>query len=390
MYLHNRRLPLAPMANWATAQGARTIAVFYSPNLGGSWHVHNTKMDPGPNRRLLHVFIGDPKQDLKDAVVASGHIWAHIPWRSRRHLPGAVLKARRLIRQHGVDVVHGHGIEGTLTSLLAATLTGVHERIHTRHHGTMHHEVGPRRALLADRLVNRLSTRIIATCSGVRKSLLDLEGVSPAKIRVLEYRLGIEEFDDVLDERVSAVRQRHDINPDRTVVGLISRLVWWKGVEFAVAAFTDLLEPDPSALLVIAGGTGPHSTTVEPLLRALPADSVRIIDHEQDIAALYKTFDVCVHLPVTAGVEAWGQVYVESMAAGVPLVCTRSGIGVDLLENGQNCLIVDYRNAEEVSQALETVLGDRELADQLVHSGRRDIARYARTPDLNTFDAIYC
>ncbi|SVB31434.1 uncharacterized protein METZ01_LOCUS184288, partial [marine metagenome] len=109
----------------------------------------------------------------------------------------------------------------------------------------------------------------------------------------------------------------------------------------------------------------------------------------QDIAALYKTFDFLVHLPVTAGAEGWGQVYVEAMAAGVPLVCTRSGIGNDLLVDGENCVLADYRDADETFDGLVQLASDEPLRSLIVANGRRDAMRYARTPDLNTLDFLY-
>src|SRR5256885_4070776 len=39
-----------------------------------------------------------------------------------------------------------------------------------------------------------------------------------------------------------------------------------------------------------------------------------------------KLLDVFVHAPIAPQVEAFGQVYVEAMAAGVPSVITRAGI----------------------------------------------------------------
>jgi glycosyltransferase involved in cell wall biosynthesis len=170
---------------------------------------------------------------------------------------------------------------------------------------------------------------------------------------------------------------------------MVSRLVWWKGVEHGVEAFAHYLETDPDALLVLAGAVGPHREVVLARLDAIPERNYRIIEYEQDIGALYNTFDVLMHLPVTPSVEAWGQVYVEAMAAGVPLVCTRSGIGNELLVDGTNCIVVEHRDVDSTREGLVRLASDPTLRLSIVEHARTSALRYARTPDLNTLDFLY-
>ena len=367
----------------------RTIGIFYSPGLGGSWHMHNATMNPGSSYRIIHIFVGEPLPDLLATMTEHGLEHVRIPYKSRRDLLAAIIGARQILKNHRADLVHGHGIEGTLIGLLAGLLIGVTDRIYTRHHATMHHEMGPRRALFLDRFVNRLSTTIIATCDNVRDCLITLERVDPAKIRVLELRLDIKGIGNVSNERITEVRSRHNLGSTRWVIGMVSRLVWWKGVEHGVEAFAQYLETNPDALLVLAGAIGPHREVVHALLDTIPERNYRIIEYEQDIGALYNTFDVLMHLPVTSGVEAWGQVYVEAMAAGVPLVCTRSGIGNELLVDGENCIIVDYRDADSTHEGLIRLASNPPLRSSIVENARVFALRYARTPDLNTLDFLY-
>ena len=121
----------------------RTICIFYSPGLGGSWHIHNATMDPGSDHRIVHVLVGEPLPDLLATVTDHGLEYVNIPYRSRRDLLRAVLDARRTLRNLLVDIVHGHGIEGTLIGLAAGLLSGVTDRIHTRDHGPCTMKLGP-------------------------------------------------------------------------------------------------------------------------------------------------------------------------------------------------------------------------------------------------------
>ena len=93
--------------------------------------------------------------------------------------------------------------------------------------------------------------------------------------------------------------------------------------------------------------------------------------------------------PVSSGVEAWGQVYVEAMAAGVPMVCTRSGIGNDLLEDGANCVLVEYQDANSTYCGLARLAANEHLQSSLISNALRDASHYMRAPDLNTLDFLY-
>ena len=95
-------------------------------------------MEPGEDRRLVHIFVGEPTLDLSEVAVTHDLEHVRIPYTSRRDIPLAVLRARRALRSHDVQVVHSHGIEGTVVGLLAALASGISERLHTRHHATMH------------------------------------------------------------------------------------------------------------------------------------------------------------------------------------------------------------------------------------------------------------
>ena len=96
-------------------------------------------------------------RDAIDAVATQNLDHVFIPYHSRRSLFLAILRARQVLKSQDVQVVHGHGIEGTMIGLVAALTVGIRERIHTRHHATMHHEGGPRHGVIADRVMNYLS-----------------------------------------------------------------------------------------------------------------------------------------------------------------------------------------------------------------------------------------
>ena len=367
----------------------RTIAVVYSPGLGGRWHVRNVGLNPGPSRRFVHLFIGEPAEDLISEVRRLGLPHHVVPFASRSDLPLAVLRTRKILRTHRVTTVHAHGMQGTTVGLLSALLAGIVERIHTRHHGSGNHDGIERRGLWYDRLNNRLSTRIIATSQTTRRCLVEFEGVAAERVRILGYRFEFDHFREVSPTRIDAVRQAHDIPGDRHVVGMISRFVDLKGIEYGIEAFRRYLNEVPHALLVLANAVGPHGPAIREALSTLPPDSHREVAFEPDAGALYGTFDLMLHLPVNETYEGWGQTYVEPLAAGVPLVCTRSGIANEAHVDGRHCLFVPFRDAEATHSAMVRIARDANLRQHLVDHGPEVIGRFSFDPSEDLLGPVY-
>ncbi len=87
--------------------------------------------------------------------------------------------------------------------------------------------------------------------------------------------------------------------------------------------------------------------------------------------SLYKSFDSFVHVPIDSEVEAFGQIYVESLAAEVPSVFTLSGVAPEFVKNRNNALVVDYKSANEIFKALIELLENKQLCESLTQNGSR-------------------
>src|SRR5690606_32450144 len=110
----------------------------------------------------------------------------------------------------------------------------------------------------------------------------------------------------------------------RTPVRLLflGRLAPWKAPDLAVRAVTLLRARGIDVMLSIAGEAHFGEDDYVAKLRELTTtvDGVTMIGHVEDVPALFRTHDVTVHCSLHP--EPFGQVLVQSLAAGVPVVAT--------------------------------------------------------------------
>ena len=76
-------------------------------------------------------------------------------------------------------------------------------------------------------------------------------------------------------------------------------------------------------------------------------------------------------------IEAFGIVFLEAMAAGVPVIGTRVGGIPEIVENGVNGLLVEPDDPLDLSRAILKVLSDGKLADQFRQAGLRTVEKFS-------------
>ncbi len=193
----------------------------------------------------------------------------------------------------------------------------------------------------------------------------------------------------------SAVRERHGLG-DRPVVVCVSRLVARKGQDQLIRALPELRRRVPGAALLVVGG-GPHREELERLAAEQGvADDVvftGIVD-EAELPAHYAAGDVfampCRERRGGFEVEAFGIVFIQAQAVGVPVVAGDIGGVPDAVGSGDDAggVLVDGTDLAAVTDAVAELLQDRELARGLGDHGARRVAERftwsARTDQLRS------
>ncbi len=308
---------------------------------------------------------------------------------SKKDYPVALLKLWRHFLKRKPDIVHAQLIEAGLLALTAARLAFVPRRIYTRHHATYNRFYYPH-MVKYDRYINSISTDIVAISGNVKNVLKNDEHVPESKITIIPHGFELSSFENPSPEDVARLNELYNSLHKKPVIGVISRFIELKGIQYIIPAFRKFLEHEPDALLVLANANGNYKSEIENQLKSLPSGSYKTIVFEKNLFALYKLFDYFIHVPIDPTVEAYGQVYVEAPAAGIPSIFTLSGIANDFIKDKENALVVPYKNADAIFEALMTLHQQPALRAQLIKNAKRDVTElFTFEESLNRLRHLY-
>lgn len=320
---------------------------------------------------ITFVLLNTANSALEDFLRENNIRVIRLPY-GKKKLPIVFFRLVWILVRERPAVVHAHLFDATFIGLTAAWVARIRRRIYTRHNSTYHHLYHPR-AVKYDRWTNFLATEIISISQATDKVLIEQENVSLRKIVKIPHGFDFNDFIFTDPKRVQSVKEKWKIPPSGPRIGVVARHIEWKGIQYIIPAFKEFLKSTPEASLILANASGPHHATILDLLRDIPSKNIILIPFEEDIASLYKSFDIYIHTPIDSTCEAFGQTYVEALASGVPSVFSLSGIAKEFIEHEENAWVVDFKNAEAVQRGMEKLWGDKELRHRLIENGRHAV-----------------
>ncbi len=309
---------------------------------------------------------------LRRALESRGHevkLLAPLPGRSvsatRRLLFN--LGARNAARHFRPDAVIGFDLDGLFVRPEGArnvtSLKGVlaDEALFER---------GAARArLTVEALFEKIHVRradlVLATSAYSASRIVAHYAVPPDRVRVVPEAIE-------LDRWRRAIQSAQAIPRDAPSILCVAHLYRRKDVATLLAAMTRL---DSKAALRVAGG-GPQLDRLRILAERLGlAQRVEFLGHVPftRLAAEYRRADIFC-LPSRQ--EGFGIVFLEAMAAGVPIIATRAAAVPEVIADGECGILVPPGDESALAAALERLLRDPAERGRLSEAGRRRVERY--------------
>lgn len=176
------------------------------------------------------------------------------------------------------------------------------------------------------------------------------------------------------ERRDGALRAAWGLNADDLAVICVGRVAAEKNLDLVFDAFARIHDAHPSAKLVIVGD-GPRLAS---LRRRHPETIFAGMRTGNELAAHYASADLFLFPSLT---ETYGNVIVEAMASGLPVVAFDRGAASEWIEHGNNGLRVDPQSPADFIDSALALAGDAEQ--------RRCIGQAAAvTARLSSWDSV--
>ncbi len=339
---------------------------------------------------LKFILLNDKPSHLGKFLKGINIPFEELQYLGKKNIIQTAFRVWNILRKQKPDVIHTHLVDADFIGLTVGKFLGIKKRVYTRHNSNIHKKYHSG-AEKFDRIANKYSTHIASISKNITEILVNEEGVSPEKIRLVYHGFELEKFENVPQNQIDELNSKYNVAGRRPVIGVISRYMHWKGIQHIIPAFKKTLEKYPNALLMLANaGKGDYAKEIVELLSDLPSDSYVEIAFEHNLFALYHLFDIFVHIPIDPEVEAFGQIYIESLAAGIPSVVTLSGIAREVISDKENAVVVDFQNSEQIVDGIDLLLTDKELREKIVSNGIKSVKeKFSLKSMIENLESLY-
>lgn len=316
-----------------------------------------------------------------------------LPFRFLGHArfdPRSAWSLYHLIRREDVDLVHLTDFGACTLGRLAAAAAGVPSVVHVRSHHSEHQPRGfPVYVNWAYRALAPLTDRVIANSRSVKSFAVERMGFEPERVVVMNNPLARFSFSAASKEHprdVQDIRARHGIAPEDPVVGAVTRFHAAKGIRYLVEAFPGVLGERPDAHLVLVG-EGPERPELEARAEALGiADRVVFAGFRRDVESYYAMFDIST---VPSIEEGFGNVAVEAMALGTPVVASDLGGLREIITHGRDGLLVPAADPRSLAEAILHLLRDPELRRRMGSAASERSRDFSLEGYVETLERLY-
>ncbi|MBE0460943.1 MAG: glycosyltransferase family 4 protein [Candidatus Aminicenantes bacterium] len=296
----------------------------------------------------------------------------HIPVKMKGILNfQAIFSICSLVRKERIDIVHTHGGIAGLSGRLGAFLSRSPVIVHTLH--GIHYLNYKNRFLKwlciqLEKIFSIFTDAIIFVSDSDKEKAKENKLVKNKKINVIKNGIEFSEVQSHVD--VLAKKKTLGIDSSWPLIGTVARLHPQKGHIYLLKAAKKIIEIQPQTRFLIIG-SGQLRTALEDYCKQFGiSDNVIFLGTRNDVPELLQIIDIFV-LPSLW--EGFPIALMEAMASGKPVVATRVDGNREIVEHKRTGILVEPKNPDSLSNAILTLLKDKDYCCQLSKNGKREV-----------------
>jgi len=325
-------------------------------------------------------------REIRKGTLGAGGI------RHLRKLPvllGYARKVAKFASEQRADLIHTNSLKSDIYGAIAGRMAGLPVVWHVR--DGIHTGYLPAPAVLGFRILARLLPDfVVANSASTLQSLRlrkrapqavvpsGIAPVEPERHRVVVYD-GLSLDADNAGEPAAADSESGTDGGRTPVAGMVGRVAPWKGQDVFLEAAEMVLREGYTVRFWIIGSAMFGEEEFERTLRAraesgILKGNVEFLGFREDVQEIMCKLDILVHASRVP--EPFGQVVIEGMAAGVPVIAADAGGPREIITHGVNGLLTPPGDAQALARAMTELLEDRERARALARAGQEHVRKH--------------
>jgi len=276
-----------------------------------------------------------------------------------------LLRISRIIIKERIDIVHVNNGMNNFAPILAVVLLCRNFVVHFH---------GIEKPGFIQRLVLSRVSRFIVISEYLKECLVR-NGIPENRMTVIPNPVRPE---PVLQDEIEGLRKQYGITKRDRVLGIVGRIVRWKGhVEFLKAADI-VMKVFPELKLLIVGnysdGDGAYQDEITTIVeRGQYKDRIIFTGYVKNVGGHYNLMDVCAHASIEP--EPFGLVITEAMSYGIPIVASDRGAPREIISDGENGYLVNPEATDIFAERISRLLASGDLRHRIGMKGKERVLR---------------
>ena len=341
-----------------------------------------------PESAFRHVIIALTDSSDFRKRIARSDVEVHALNKQPGKDPAAYVRLYRLLKKLAPDIVHTRNL-ATLEGAVIARLAGVPYRIHGEHGWDVYDPDGTNRKYRAmRRLASPAISRFVTVSRELERWLASTVGIRSDKIIRICNGVDTDKF-QCARGAPRVLLPPSIFPPDALVVMSVLRFSPIKDPLNLVRAFIAARrDPAGAKLRLVMIGDGPlRASALQELTAAQLADQAWLPGSRDDVAALLREANLYVLGSLREGIS---NTVLESMSSGLPVIATRTGGNVELVQEDRTGRLVRPGDSAELAAALLDYARDPAMLAAHGQAARERIGKeYSLRRMLQDYEALY-
>jgi len=286
---------------------------------------------------------------------------------------GDILAARKIaeiVRNNGIPIIQSYRSQDLSTLVLAKKLAGNVKLLHCQRMSSSY-----RKNSFLHKFIYGNVDKITALTRELKSYLVNLTPATEEKVVVIPNGVDLQLYDTARGD-LEKTKKSLGIPSGGIIIGIVGRIDRKKGQDTVIKAAPKVLAKYPEAVFVFVGEPTLHEGDeyfeyLKRLVNELGLGGRVIFTGFCDNPyAVYRAFDISI---VPSHKETFGNVTIESMAAGIPVISTNTGGTPEIIDHNKNGILVSPKDPDALAESLVSLLDSPVTMQQMGAAARKKV-----------------